>query len=695
MLQRPIMLALLPVVLLMAAPAAGGAQSSGTTTKRALIIAIGDYPVEQGYAKIHVSRDVELVRATLRAQGFDSASVRVIEDAAATREGILNALDRLIASAETGAAIVVHYSGHGHRISDDNGDELDGYDEVLVPYGAPASVRAAEYRGERHIRDEEFGARLDLLRRKIGRAGSLTVLIDACFSGSGTRGAPEEASIRGVAEPIVVAGARVPPSKTNDDGSGLLDRSPLSRGGDESATSGMAPMVVISASRHDQVAREAYDEQHTPVGSLSLAVSRVLPRMTPGATYRDLFDRLGSAMAGMNLGEQSPQLEGAIDAQVFSGHIVAQGAFLRVTATTSDSLVEITGGRLLGLLPGSRVAFHRRGTSDPLVGTPLASGVVSTSSESRAMVALTAPADLGALRESWVFVTEYAYGDLRVRVAVDSTLSPGTASTIREALRSISIVEMVRVKPEVRIAAIPGGRGGTQVALYDAVSAIRLTAPLNAWSSAFPDLLRTVVRGLARADYLRRLALNSPRLRVRMELVRTQPRVTWSGATATCSGAAPTPMGSAQTTEGVRLSPRDEYTLRLVNEGPDAAYVVVLDLQPDGRISQIFPLTQSSGSDNYLLAGKSFLVPDICFWAEEPFGPELLKLFATKERVDFSGVLSGAMSASRGAESALDRLFEDVYTGTRGAAVAPAGMATTYGLTINVVPRRPARRPGG
>jgi hypothetical protein len=203
----------------------------------------------------------------------------------------------------------------------------------------------------------------------------------------------------------------------------------------------------------------------------------------------------------------------------------------------------------------------------------------------------------------------------------------------------------------------------------------------------FAEQFRTTVQSIARASYLRRLELNSPALQVRMELLRTEPRIDWSGSEPSCSGAAPRPLAAAtRSSEGIALSPRDEYTLRFTNDGTEAAYIVVLDLQPNGKISQIFPLPEAEGSDNLLPSGRSYVIQDICFFAEEPFGVEVLKLFATRERVDFAPILTGAPGQARSHSSPLEQLFADAYAGLRGALQGPAGAATTYGITVNVVP---------
>ena len=50
-----------------------------------------------------------------------------------THDNIVQAYRKLVAAAQPGDAIFCHYSGHGAKLRDDDGDEKDGYDETLVP----------------------------------------------------------------------------------------------------------------------------------------------------------------------------------------------------------------------------------------------------------------------------------------------------------------------------------------------------------------------------------------------------------------------------------------------------------------------------------------------------------------------------------------------------------------------------------
>lgn len=50
-----------------------------------------------------------------------------------TRKNIIDAFTRITQYSKAGDTVFVHYSGHGGRVPDTDGDEDDGYDETLIP----------------------------------------------------------------------------------------------------------------------------------------------------------------------------------------------------------------------------------------------------------------------------------------------------------------------------------------------------------------------------------------------------------------------------------------------------------------------------------------------------------------------------------------------------------------------------------
>ena len=193
--------------------------------------------------------------------------------------------------------------------------------------------------------------------------------------------------------------------------------------------------------------------------------------------------------------------------------------------------------------------------------------------------------------------------------------------------------------------------------------------------------IRDAVRGYARNRYLRQIEMTDPRINVTMELIPTRI-VDYSCVRADT----PVVAGKRDAGGEWELVPKDVYLLRIRNEGEDTAYISILDLTPDGRVGQLFPNRQNLGADNKLPPHRSFVIHD-CFAVEPPDGVEVLKLFATRERVDFTPVLSerGEGPGGRGSLTPLQQLLSDAYRGTRAdPATTSSSTGTTYGITIVV-----------
>ena len=178
---------------------------SRAQTKRALIVAIGNYPDKRvnKWKTINSLNDVPLIKNALIKQNFKEEDIIVIIDSMATKAGIINALDQLIDHSKANDIVFIHFSSHGVQLEDDNVDEVDGLDEAIVPYGARYSRNDSTFKtlADGYIRDDLFGEKMTLLRNKLGKKGDVLVSIDACHSGSGTRGGI--ALVRGDNEPMV------------------------------------------------------------------------------------------------------------------------------------------------------------------------------------------------------------------------------------------------------------------------------------------------------------------------------------------------------------------------------------------------------------------------------------------------------------------------------------------------------------
>eukprot|EP00549_Striatella_unipunctata_P020394 CAMPEP_0118687356 /NCGR_PEP_ID=MMETSP0800-20121206/8336_1 /TAXON_ID=210618 ORGANISM="Striatella unipunctata, Strain CCMP2910" /NCGR_SAMPLE_ID=MMETSP0800 /ASSEMBLY_ACC=CAM_ASM_000638 /LENGTH=173 /DNA_ID=CAMNT_0006584529 /DNA_START=81 /DNA_END=602 /DNA_ORIENTATION=+ len=89
-----------------------------------------------------------------------------------TRNNITDALQRAVEQCQSGDVLFLHYSGHGGRLPDDNGDEDDGYDETLIP---------VDFERAGQIRDDDL-YRLFVVPMREGV--HVTCLMDCCHSGT-------------------------------------------------------------------------------------------------------------------------------------------------------------------------------------------------------------------------------------------------------------------------------------------------------------------------------------------------------------------------------------------------------------------------------------------------------------------------------------------------------------------------------
>lgn len=155
---------------------------SFTQTKRALLVGISKYSDKYSWNAINGRNDVMLMKEVLE----DFNCVKLC-DSKATHHNITRKLNNLLTEAKEGDIIYLHFSGHGQPVEDVSSDEKDGWDEAFVPFDAGQIYGENGYKGNRHILDDDLGAYIYKIRKKIGSKGFLYVVIDACHSGTMSR----------------------------------------------------------------------------------------------------------------------------------------------------------------------------------------------------------------------------------------------------------------------------------------------------------------------------------------------------------------------------------------------------------------------------------------------------------------------------------------------------------------------------
>ena len=139
-----------------------------SNTKKALIIGINYLGTSSALSGC--INDAKSIETYLKEQNFTNIKMLTDETTITpTRENILNEIKTLLETSNENDTLFIYYSGHGSYTLDRNGDELDNYDELLVPLDF------------KYIKDDE-------LKSIINRYGkpntNVIALFDSCNSGT-------------------------------------------------------------------------------------------------------------------------------------------------------------------------------------------------------------------------------------------------------------------------------------------------------------------------------------------------------------------------------------------------------------------------------------------------------------------------------------------------------------------------------
>jgi hypothetical protein len=368
--------------------------------KKALIVAVGEYPVQSGWHSLSAANDADLMQNVLQIQGFNERDIKYLINEQATKSNILSELEALISNAGKNDVIVFHFSGHGQQITDLNGDELDGFDEALIPYDA-YKMPCDNYKGENHIIDDELNEYLERLRQKVGPGGDVIFILDACHSGTATRGENENSIFRGThfkfeLKPVLSNYSEDRDMKFSEQSENL---NTISRK--------FSPYAIISASGQQELNKEIKDQNNKGYGSLTFALGKILTKPGNTLTYKALFDYLRNEMCILFEGkhQQTPQFEGETNRLIFAGNSVEIPAHCRVTTVINSQKAMVNIGELSGLTNGSELSFFPVNTVVPDKSKILAKGTVKRVSAAESEVYFGNSITGKDLINSWGYIT--------------------------------------------------------------------------------------------------------------------------------------------------------------------------------------------------------------------------------------------------------------------------------------------------
>jgi hypothetical protein len=237
-------------------------------------------------------------------QTYGFKDIRELKDEQATRQGILDAINQLIADTQKGDRVVIYYSGHGSQRLDTKSSK-NQRDQTIVPVDA--------WKGVKDIRDKELALLFDKI--VFDKQARLTAIYDSCNSGTMARGVTESVQRTLPYDDDDVskeAGAVLEPD---------LKRIPQ-----------QGDAIILAAAGPTQSAVEArYPDDGQVHGAFTRALVRVLRQNTQALSAEDVVSAVASILHADPLDFQQPSVEGRVHESLFGDPVAAHELHAHVT----------------------------------------------------------------------------------------------------------------------------------------------------------------------------------------------------------------------------------------------------------------------------------------------------------------------------------------------------------------------------
>lgn len=596
--------------------------------KIALIIAIGTYPENSGWHTISSENDIHYIKGALIRQGFNPKNITIIKNEQCTEKGIDIAITDLLDRSDKGDVVFVHYSGHGQQIIDDDGDEIDGLDEAIVPYDSNHSFDSDGYKGEKLIRDDNIEQYAFKLRKKIGKKGQLIWLFDSCHSGTATRGR-EKGKTRGtdvIMKPPLMKDKIEYKIGTNKEKYFLENID---------STFKLAPMLAYFGSGSNELNNEMLDAKGKWVGSLTFAFSKALFRINGQITGRKLFHQIKYLVKNQHP-NQHPQFQASEEVIIF-GNGVSQESLTIIDMLDENQLIG-SFGVLQDIYVNSVVEIINQTTKQKVT-----EGKIIESNLDRSIILIDDPIDSAKISFLEARIISVAPPPVKYMIYAPISLESHWYPLVKEiAIDNKYILQDNIGHLNISIA------NDKKLTIYSKNGAILSTFPFD--ESILLSTIKEIKLFLD--EYIRTLYLKSLQIRnedynVVFEFI---------------------PVSDTDSKKVYSLNEKDEMVIKegvvlkikVRNKGLKPAYYTILDFSPNGVLSIIAPHPSDYRyiPEDFLIQPNESQIIPYPLEISKPYGLEQMKLIATDEPIEFRTMLTNKKNI-RGGEK-----FEGSFNST-------------------------------
>src|SRR6266566_751451 len=662
----------------------------------ALLVGIDEYQAESVQDLNGCVNDVEAMRIFLLNQlGIPENHIRMLTNQQATRAAILHSFEAFLIDNPAVAfnnQMLFHYSGHGSQMKDTTGVEPDGHNETIVPHDS-----RTHHPDVYDIPDKTLGALLARLAERKGN--NITVILDSCHSGSGTRRIELPGTARVRLAPI---DDRLPPADLDAD----LLTTPPTRGAGPSgwATTGMSH-VLLAGCRDQDLSNEYWSKSEGQEGvwhgALTYFTLQTLRQMVPNTTYAELHERV-AAQVNAIYRDQTPQCEGNRDRVVFEGLQVQRDPLITVQRVEGNT-VTLGAGLMHGLRQGSELALYppETRTRQHLPTVPLATVIVEEVAATTARARIKGEHDQVIPLHARALITKQVYAGLsqtaalraeegeanqqaidRLRASIQTATPDGKPSPYLE------VVSDPNTPAELHVVASSG-----KLQIYNA-NGVLLVEPTDIEVQGQSDTasilhaLENIVRyrtilALTNEGQVSQL-VGKVKLRLR-QYVAGQPAAQAQELPAEAVG----PGGELAVYFHADQPDRNLYVVEVINESPLEIYPHVFTLSPDYSIQRLYPRL---GQQEAVKPGVSFAIPDQLKFFLPPgwdASRDYLKAIVTTVPTDLQVLEQQGLTVpppnreiSRAAQGPLNQLLDAVLygAGTRFASPASASIGEDWAV---------------
>lgn len=557
-------------------------------TKRALMIGINKY---KAVPKLQGSlNDIETMRQILLTRwGFADKNITVVTDEAATRAGMLAALEQLAKDAGPNDTIYFHYSGHGSQVEDLNGDEPDDHlDETLVPQDGRTV-------GVMDITDDELDAIFSRMPVK-----NAFIVLDSCHSGTATRS-------------LDIRTRSIPQDNRIDIYKKAEDAKPKTRAIVPVVTSRY--VVMTGAASHQEALDGPVEGRYH--GFFSYALSKSLSSTPVGATPREIFrgvevelKRIQTHFGRASMPE--PQLEAPPDLLErpllgTTGNAPSRLAWVEVKPAATGTIT-LVNGFLLGAAPGSTWAIYPPGDTTFTPGRALAIATVTHLDGQHAQAKLNPAGKTIQDRSRAVAFLPASTGE---KIPVHLLDVPSSQRKQIEQMLQKQIPNLELVGPEQAPRYMVSTQGSTIQLL--AADGIQLVGSFDRDGDGWATGVAMVVSRSAHASELLTLDNPSSQLKIDLRVANApapgKPKVGTRGIAVVAADTQPAHYrirkpGKPRTAEN---------TLQLQVKVNADAYISIVDVDSEGGVNLLFPNDYAKPSfypEGFVKGGEIVLIPD-------------------------------------------------------------------------------------